>query len=289
MSRASSTTDQNNQDRINQFAALDEKETATLQNLGIPFSPIKHIDVTKLRPHKYNPKWEEDSEQDIELIQDFQAHGILNALLVYPHDLNRVQDGGDVIAGNRRLRLAIQAGLKVVPVRFIERILSDDEQRTLIVRENFLRREYTKEAKIKLINEMFADELKKENRGGDKKSEKSKSPTKDFDPGENLPSKIHRLTGIPKKTVENYLAEIRAKSKPEKSKSPTKDFDPEISKPSKKKSPKGKEAGSNQSVKITADASRHTIQLNFGDKKSYNLISGILKATLTKHKIKIRK
>ncbi len=87
---------------------------------GTPTSPnapateregIRTVPVDELRPNPEQPRKLFDKEELDELAGSIKVHGILSPLIVRRHDGRYI-----VIAGERRLRAATQAGLSEVPV-----------------------------------------------------------------------------------------------------------------------------------------------------------------------------
>ena len=73
-------------------------------------SQIVELPVGKLRPNRSQPRTNFDEGALEELAESIRAHGILQPLLV-----REVENGYELIAGERRLRAAKLAGLKTVP------------------------------------------------------------------------------------------------------------------------------------------------------------------------------
>jgi ParB family chromosome partitioning protein len=69
------------------------------------------IDTDLLRPNKYQPRTHMDDERIEELSRSVRANGIIQPIVV-----RRVDDGYEIIAGERRWRAAQRAGLLKVPV-----------------------------------------------------------------------------------------------------------------------------------------------------------------------------
>lgn len=92
---------------------------------------IEEIDINDIRPNPYQPRRELG---DIEsLVTSIKKKGILQPLLVTKKDGHY-----ELIAGERRYRAAIKAGLKKVPVRII-RIGPENEKLELALIENLQR------------------------------------------------------------------------------------------------------------------------------------------------------
>ncbi|MCL6614738.1 MAG: ParB/RepB/Spo0J family partition protein [Firmicutes bacterium] len=68
------------------------------------------IPIAQIRPNPFQPRREFDPEKLAELAASIREHGVLQPIL-----LRRVEGGYQVVAGERRLRAAEQAGLSKIP------------------------------------------------------------------------------------------------------------------------------------------------------------------------------
>jgi ParB family chromosome partitioning protein len=78
---------------------------------------ITHIQTEKLLPNPYQPRHKFESEDMLSLAESIKQNGILQPLLI--RRINN-SDYFEVIAGERRLRAAILAGIDVVPCIEVE-------------------------------------------------------------------------------------------------------------------------------------------------------------------------
>ena len=78
------------------------------------------VEVSKIRPNPWQPRRVFSKEGLDELSASIREHGVLEPLIV-----RKVEDGYELIAGERRWRAAQDAGLTEVPVRVIE---ADDQK-----------------------------------------------------------------------------------------------------------------------------------------------------------------
>jgi ParB family chromosome partitioning protein len=69
------------------------------------------IDTDLLRPNKFQPRTHVDDERIEELSRSIRSHGIIQPIVV-----RKVDEGYEIIAGERRWRAAQRAGLLKVPV-----------------------------------------------------------------------------------------------------------------------------------------------------------------------------
>lgn len=94
------------------------------------------VEVEKLRGSPYQPRRRMDEEKVAELAASIAEKGVLQPLLVRP-----VEDGFEIVAGERRFRAARKAGLSTVPV--VVRELSDQETLEIAIVENLQREDLT--------------------------------------------------------------------------------------------------------------------------------------------------
>lgn len=93
---------------------------------------VEYISVEKIVPCAYQPRKSFDDESLKELTQSIKEKGVLQPILV------RKKDGMyEIVAGERRFRAAIDAGLESVPV--IKKDLSDAEAFEVALIENMMR------------------------------------------------------------------------------------------------------------------------------------------------------
>jgi ParB family chromosome partitioning protein len=71
--------------------------------------------VTQIALNPYQPRKEIDPDELAELKDSIKTHGVLQPVVV-----RRVGDQYQLIAGERRLRAAQEAGLKTIPVHFVD-------------------------------------------------------------------------------------------------------------------------------------------------------------------------
>jgi len=108
------------------------------------------LDVEEITPLRYQPRRDFDAEKIAELSASIKEKGIIQPLIV-----RESEDGYELIAGERRLRAAIKAGLKQVPV--VIKDVSDSEALQIALIENIQREDLNpiEEAMVyqRLINE----------------------------------------------------------------------------------------------------------------------------------------
>lgn len=93
---------------------------------------ILHVSPGDIRPNPYQPRQILDEAAIEELAASMKEHGVIQALIV-----RRDGPGYQLVAGERRLRAAIKAGLDKIPV--VVKSLSDREAMELSLVENLQR------------------------------------------------------------------------------------------------------------------------------------------------------
>ena len=96
---------------------------------------VLELQVADIRPNPYQPRRTFDEEGLRELASSIQRHGILQPLTVRPAG----EGQWELVAGERRLRAAMLAGLAVVPCLPIE--AEDTDSALLALTENLQRRD----------------------------------------------------------------------------------------------------------------------------------------------------
>lgn len=95
--------------------------------------PGQEIPIASLHAHPNQPRTRFDEGPLEELANSIRANGILQPILVRP----RIAGGYEIVAGERRYRAALRAGLVKVPV--VIRELSDEDTLALALIENLIR------------------------------------------------------------------------------------------------------------------------------------------------------
>src|SRR6185369_6484274 len=98
---------------------MSEKRPALGRGLSalIPDAPVTaperalDVDTDLLRPNKFQPRTHIDDERIEELARSVGSHGIIQPIVV-----RKVEQGYEIIAGERRWSAAQRAGLLKVPV-----------------------------------------------------------------------------------------------------------------------------------------------------------------------------
>ncbi|MBQ7304189.1 MAG: ParB/RepB/Spo0J family partition protein [Alphaproteobacteria bacterium] len=112
----------------------DEDLNLDLDFLDEEKSGIKNVKLSQLHAGKFQPRTNFDDDKINQLAQSIKEKGVLQPLLV-----RKDFQGYEIIAGERRYRAAIIAGLEEVPV--IEKELSDVETLEIGLIENIVRQD----------------------------------------------------------------------------------------------------------------------------------------------------
>ena len=91
--------------------ALGKGLSALIPDLPEPRSSPTEVDIDRLSPNDFQPRAHVDDERLEELARSITANGIIQPIVV-----RRVGDRFQIIAGERRWRAALKAGLRRVPV-----------------------------------------------------------------------------------------------------------------------------------------------------------------------------
>lgn len=105
---------------------------------GTPLTPAveRRVPIADIRPNPHQPRRFFDDERIAELAESIRQQGILQPLLV-----RKLDQGYELIIGERRLRAAQRAGLDRVPVIIKE--VTDTESMEMALVENIQREELT--------------------------------------------------------------------------------------------------------------------------------------------------
>jgi ParB family chromosome partitioning protein len=117
---------------------------------------LREVELKKIHPNRLNPRLDINIERLNELAESIKQIGVLEPLILRP-----VDDGYEVVVGERRYRAAQQAGLERVPA--IIRGYTDEQVIELNLIENIQREELTAVEKgncCRLLLEKYAEKYK---------------------------------------------------------------------------------------------------------------------------------
>ncbi len=109
---------------------------------------VKQVDVSDLQVSPYQPRKYLDPEALAELASSVAQKGILQPLLVRP-----LEQGYEIVAGERRFQAAKQAGLKSVPV--LVRDLDNQETLEIAIIENLQREDLNPVEEAKAFKQLM--------------------------------------------------------------------------------------------------------------------------------------
>lgn len=95
------------------------------------------LGIDEISPNRSQPRTEFDPEALAELTESISKHGVLQPILVRP----LIAGGYQIVAGERRYRASLQAGLSEIPA--IIRELDDKETMEIALIENLQRKDLT--------------------------------------------------------------------------------------------------------------------------------------------------
>ena len=111
---------------------------------------IQELSVSEIRANQFQPRKEFDDESLEELKESIRQYGVLQPVLV-----RKTLQGYELIAGERRLRASIQAGLTTIPA--IVRDYTDSEMTEVALIENLQREDLTAIEEAMAYNKLLTD------------------------------------------------------------------------------------------------------------------------------------
>jgi ParB family transcriptional regulator, chromosome partitioning protein len=101
---------------------------------SMPQAAYSEIPVDKITPNPDQPRTQIDPASIVELSESIRRDGVLQPIIVHPRGA-----GFELVAGERRLRAAVMAGLTTIPARVLGDI--DDQRRAVLALVENLQRE----------------------------------------------------------------------------------------------------------------------------------------------------
>ena len=99
-------------------------------------SKVIIADINDILPNRFQPRIQFDENEILELSDSIKVHGIIQPIVVRP-----VGDKWEIVAGERRYKAAVLAGLDQVPI--ISKNLSDKDSAEIALIENIQRKNLT--------------------------------------------------------------------------------------------------------------------------------------------------
>lgn len=175
-----------------------QDETNTV---GLKLSDIRMVNPSTLIGNPINRFFANESDEYFQqLREDIEKRGVLVPLIA--------KEDNVLLSGHNRLKIAQELNLTAVPVQYVLEPLNEQEERGFVFKDNLLRRQLSAQEKEQLVRNLYADELQKDNRGGDRKSKQSKIKSSN-ELLISLPEKVEQETGIKAGTVKRILAKLR--------------------------------------------------------------------------------
>ena len=109
-----------------------EAEPTTKKAYEMSPDGINYIDINEIKPNASQPRKTFDDEKIADLAESIKMHGVIQPIVVRP-----IENGFEIVAGERRWRAARRAELKVIPC--IVRELTDRENMLFAIIENMQR------------------------------------------------------------------------------------------------------------------------------------------------------
>ncbi len=109
---------------------------------------VSYIDINEIKPNRNQPRKLFDADRLQELADSIQEHGVIQPLIV-----RSVDNGFELVAGERRWRAARLAGLKAVPCLLRE--LSEEENALIAIIENMQREDLNPIEEAEGLNRMI--------------------------------------------------------------------------------------------------------------------------------------
>lgn len=114
--------------------------TERADGTGGPNAGITIVNIADIHPNPHQPRRHFAADALAELAQSIARHGVIQPILVRPHDTHGTHDRGyQIVAGERRWRAAQQAQIHTIPV--IVRKLDDAETLEIALIENIQRQD----------------------------------------------------------------------------------------------------------------------------------------------------
>lgn len=114
-------------------APLDAQTPALQSDDGLVIGATAMIDVAKVRPNRFQPRQDFDPEALEDLTRSIREKGVIQPITV-----RRTKSGYELIAGERRIRASIEAGLNHIPAYILD-INTDADMLELALIENVQR------------------------------------------------------------------------------------------------------------------------------------------------------
>ncbi len=129
----------------------EQKVNSTQQSDNAVSGGVNEIDIRKIDPNKNQPRKRFDANSLKELTESIKQHGIIQPIIVNEEKNGRYT----IIAGERRFRASINAGLKTIPA--IVRKYSERQIKEVSLVENLQREDLNPIEAAKAIRELMTE------------------------------------------------------------------------------------------------------------------------------------
>jgi ParB/RepB/Spo0J family partition protein len=137
--------------RLSEEGELSRSLVSLLSAEGSRSLGVRHVPVERIEPNPENPRLLFEESALEELASSIREHGVLQPILVRPAGRDQYQ----LVAGERRWRAAIKAGLATVPALVEE--LDDDAALEIAVIENLQREDLSPLEEATMYDKMVKD------------------------------------------------------------------------------------------------------------------------------------
>ena len=199
---------------------MEPREVEPVKLRGIGLSDVLYLSPGDLKPNPLNEKLFRKESEDYfgKLADDIGERGVIVPLIA--------KMDGTLLAGHNRLLVALQLGMENIPVQKVTDQLTEEKETEFLIKDNYLRRHLTAAEKEWVIRKLYGEEIMKDRRGGDRKSENArikgsteplmgenagiKSSTEPLiSEPQNLAKRIEQEIGIKAGTAKRIIADIR--------------------------------------------------------------------------------
>jgi ParB/RepB/Spo0J family partition protein len=137
--------------RLSEERELSPSIVSLLSAEGTKSLGVRHVPVDRIEPNPENPRLLFEESALAELAASITEHGVLQPILVRPLDHDRYQ----LVAGERRWRAAVRAGLTTIPALVEE--LDDEAALEIAVIENLQREDLSPLEEATMYEKMVRD------------------------------------------------------------------------------------------------------------------------------------
>lgn len=129
-------------------AMANTTSTIEKQN-GYELRSVQFISPQSLKVNSRSDEYFSELEGDerAKLVEDIRKRGVLVPLIA--------KLDNTLLAGHNRLSVALELGLRTIPVQYVVTQLTEDEEREFIVKDNLLRRQLTLDDRLKLYRALY--------------------------------------------------------------------------------------------------------------------------------------